>query len=126
MNFKKYQTLVDIAKECHTKNNELMVMNGEEPKGDWESLDRATKFINLKSVIKALENPDLTAKDMHNEWINNKIADGWSYGEVKDEELKTHPLITDYDSMNPVDKMKDQVFIDVCNKHREKYNSDDE
>lgn len=25
----------------------------------------------MKSVIKALENPDLTAKDMHDEWIVN-------------------------------------------------------
>ncbi len=27
MNFKKYRTLVDISKECHTKNSELMVKN---------------------------------------------------------------------------------------------------
>ena len=125
MNFKKYRTLVDIAQECHNKNNELMMMNGEEQNGNWDSLDRHTKFINLKSVIKALENPDLTAKDMHDEWMNNKIADGWKYGDVKDPELKTHPLIIDYDLMKDVDKMKDQIFIDVCNKYREIYDSEE-
>lgn len=125
MNFKKYRTLVDIAQECHTKNNELMMMNGEEQNGNWDSLDRHTKFINLKSVIKALENPDLTAKDMHDEWMNNKIADGWKFGDVKDPELKTHPLIIDYDLMKDVDKMKDQIFIDVCNKYREIYDSEE-
>lgn len=125
MNFKKYRTLVDIAQECHNKNNELMMMNGEEQNGNWDSLDRHTKFINLKSVIKALENPDLTAKDMHDEWMNNKIADGWKFGDVKDPELKTHPLIIDYDLMKDVDKMKDQIFIDVCNKYREIYDSEE-
>ena len=50
-----------------------------------DSLDRHTKFINMKSVIKALENPDLTAKDMHDEWMNNKIetVNKISYSEFK-------------------------------------------
>ena len=86
-----------------------------------DSLDRHTKFINMKSVIKALENPNLTAKEMHDEWMNNKIEDGWKFGDVKDAELKTHPLIIDFELMNDVDKMKDQNFIDVCNKYREIY-----
>ena len=121
MNFKKYRTLLDIAQECHAKNNELMMMNGEEQRGSWGTLDRHTKFITLKSVIKALENPNLTAKEMHDEWMNNKIEDGWKFGDVKDAELKTHPLIIDFELMNDVDKMKDQNFIDVCNKYREIY-----
>lgn len=121
MNFKKYRTLLDIAQECHAKNNELMMMNGEEQRGSWETLDRHTKFITLKSVIKALENPNLTAKEMHDEWMNNKIEDGWKFGDVKDAELKTHPLIIDFELMNDIDKMKDQNFIDVCNKYREIY-----
>ncbi len=39
----------------------------------------------MKSVIKALENPDLTAKDMHDEWMNNKIetVNKISYSEFK-------------------------------------------
>lgn len=125
MNFKKYRTLVDIAQECHYKNNELMVMNGEEPNPPWDTLDRHTKFMTFKSVLKALENPNLTAKDMHDEWMKNKISDGWTFGDVKDKEQKTHPLIIDFDLMNDIDKMKDQSFINICNKYREIYDSEE-
>lgn len=122
MNFKEYDILVKIAQECHRLNNELMLTNGEiQNAADWSELDSHTKFMNLKSVKKILDNPDITAKDIHDEWMKNKMLDGWTYGEVKDANLKTHPLIIDFELLNDVDKMKDQIFIDVVNKNRSLY-----
>lgn len=119
MNFEKYLRLIEVAKECHIANNALMVSNGEiENPVDWNELDTHTKNINLASVLKIYDYPNLTAEDIHDEWMLNKIDDGWVYGEVKDVERKTHPLICDFDSMNDIDKMKDQIFIDKVNSRR--------
>lgn len=111
-----------IAQECHLKNDELMLANGEVPNStSWHEMDDHMKDMNIKSVKKALLNPNLTAKDMHDEWMKNKIADGWRYGITKDADQKTHPLIIDFDKMNDIDKLKDQIFIDVVNKYRPQY-----
>lgn len=118
-NFEEFIKIINIAKECHLKNNELMLMNGEVPlTDDWYGLDDHTKNMSIKSVIKILNNPEITAKDLHDEWISNKIKDGWIYGEEKNLELKTHPSIIDFESLNDIDKLKDQYFIDVVNKYR--------
>ena len=120
MSFEQYLKMVEVAKECHIANNNLMVANSEIPNPvDWNDLDTHTKHMNIESVKKIYDNPNITAKDIHDEWMKNKIKDGWKYGDVKDANLKTHHLIIDFDQMNDIDKMKDQIFIDVVNNRRE-------
>ncbi len=120
VSFEQYLKMVEVAKECHIANNNLMVTNNEIPNPiDWNDLSTHTKHINISSVKKIYDNPSITAKDIHDEWMKNKIKDGWKYGDVKDDELKTHHLIVDFDKMNDVDKMKDQIFIDIVNNRRD-------
>ena len=125
MNFEKYLRAVEVAKECHNANNALMVANGEvENPSDWDELDHHQKYVNIDSVSKILANPDITAENIHDVWMKNKMIDGWVYGEVKDAEKKTHPLICPFDEMNPIDKMKDQIFIDTVNARRDYLNGE--
>ena len=47
---------------------------------------------------------------MTNKNINEVIS-------LKDNNLKHHPLIVDFDTMSDIDKMKDQIFIDIVKQH---------
>ena len=64
-----------------------------------------------------MSNPKITSEDIHIEWMNNKKKQGWVYGEVKDEDKKTHPCLVDYKDLSDLDKMKDSIFIDTVLKY---------
>lgn len=106
-----------ICKMCHDNNNKLMILNGESPQVGWDMLDAESQYITYKSVKKIIDDPNITAECIHNEWMNNKKLDGWVYGEVKDVTKKTHPLIVPFDQLSEIDKQKDQSFIDIVRKN---------
>jgi hypothetical protein len=42
----------------------------------------------------------------HNAWMADKIADGWVYGEEKDEMLKTHHCIVAFENCRNSNRKK--------------------
>ena len=115
--FKEYVRVLNIAVECHKANNELLVANGQEPQPEWKDLSQDQKWVGIKSVERIMSNPKITSEDIHIEWMNNKKKQGWVYGEVKDEDKKTHPCLVDYKDLSDLDKMKDSIFIDTVLKY---------
>lgn len=111
MFFDKFLEISIIAKKCHEANNDLLIKNNKEPLVSWSKLDNNTTFLNIKSVNRIIDNPDITPEEIHDEWVKNKKRDGWVYGKVKDDVNKTHPLIIAYDKMSDFDKEKDILFI---------------
>ena len=57
--------------------------------------------------------PDATPADSHANWMAEKIADGWTYGEVKDADAKTHPCMVPYDQLPEFEKKKDALFLAI-------------
>ena len=50
---------------------------------------------------------------LHNAWMATKFNAGWTYGPVKDEELKQHPCLVVYDSLPPEQQIKDSIYYAV-------------
>ena len=59
------------------------------------------------------ENPDAGPEASHNSWLREKGYAGWKYGEVKDEEKKTHPCMMPFDELPAEQKAKDYLFRQV-------------
>ena len=57
-----------------------------------------------------LANPDATPEQSHESWLEQKIADGWVYGAVKDPDAKTHPCCVPYEELPVEQKAKDYLF----------------
>jgi hypothetical protein len=51
---------------------------------------------------------DDLAKEEHDRWMAEKIADGWKYGKVKDGKRKTHPCLLPWDELDDYTKDKDR------------------
>ena len=51
-----------------------------------------------------------TPKEMHNEWMKNKIEQGWQLGRYEPEN-KTHPNICAYEELDVREQIKDFIFI---------------
>lgn len=50
----------------------------------------------------------------HDNWMRDKIADGYVYGEVKNDTLKTHPCLIPYEELPIHQQAKDYVFSAIC------------
>lgn len=67
----------------------------------------------VAGIRNLLKNPGMTPEDQHNAWLETKRADGWSYGESKDFEKKTHPCFLPYKLLPDAQRVKDYVFQGV-------------
>lgn len=48
------------------------------------------------------------AENVHDVWAAGRIAEGWTYGEKKDAEKKTTPLLIPYDALPESEKAYDR------------------
>lgn len=63
---------------------------------------------NVRAVL-AGESPAQT----HERWCARKASAGWTYGELIDEENKTHPHMRPYEELSPAQHFGDQLFVVV-------------
>lgn len=64
----------------------------------------------LAGVQLHIDNPDTTPEQSHESWLADKLANGWTYGEEKDFEKKTHPCCRPYAELPESQKVKDHLF----------------
>ena len=48
------------------------------------------------------------AREVHERWAKERIADGWKYGEVRDDAAKTTPCLVPYEELPEVEKEYDR------------------
>jgi len=65
-----------------------------------------TTDITLPAELLALT--DKIAANVHDVWAQGRIADGWTYGEAKDPEKKTTPLLIPYEELIDSEKAYDR------------------
>jgi hypothetical protein len=106
----------DIARVCHEANRALQVIQGDPtiPVGpSWDDLDEETRRSAVSGVHGILDLGN-TPEQSHAGWMDFKIANGWVYGPVKDDELKTHPLLVPYSRLSSAARSKDALFHNIC------------
>ena len=48
------------------------------------------------------------AKNVHEVWAQTRMEQGWTYGEVRNDELKQHPCLVAYEDLPEVEKAYDR------------------
>ena len=48
------------------------------------------------------------SKNVHDVWAETRIQQGWTYGEQRNEELKTHPCLVPYEELPESEKAYDR------------------
>lgn len=103
-------TPLQIAMVCHETNRAYCVAIGDNTQKSWDEAEQWQKISALNGVNFAIANPNLSPTDQHNAWSNDKLKDGWVYGEIKDVEKKTHPCLVPYDELPVEQQFKDKLF----------------
>lgn len=95
---------------AHEANRYYCIAIADNSQPSWPEAPEWQRISALSGVQQIIDNPNTTSEQSHENWLKDKIADGWVYGEVKDPEKKTHHCIVPYADLPPAQRMKDAIF----------------
>jgi len=95
-----------IAYVCHEANRAYCEAHADFTCLSWSEAGPSA----IKGVEFALANPQATPDQQHEQWVHDKVADGWTYGAVKDPAAKTHPCLVPYHELPEMQRKKDALF----------------
>lgn len=107
----------DLAARCaraaHDVNRTYCQQLGDNSQLPWCEAPDWQQRSAIAGAKAILENPNRTPQESHEGWLAQKQAEGWTWGPVKDAELKQHPCMLPYDELPPAQRAKDAIFIAV-------------
>ena len=107
-------TLEEVAKVCHQANKAYCESIGDTSQLSWEEAPEWQKASCLEGVKARAKHSMISPAQTHNLWMQKKLADGWTYGETKDPEKKTHPCLKPYKELPVEQRIKDELFLSVA------------
>lgn len=99
-----------IAIVVHEANRAYCAITGDPSQPVWGAAPLWQQKSAKEGVEALIADPSLTAEELHKKWCESKTRDGWTYGEVKDPEAKTHPCLVEYRYLPKEQQMKDHLF----------------
>ena len=102
-----------IAKVCHEANRAYCQTIGDNSHLPWEEAPEWQKQSAIVGVIWRVANQDMPYSAQHDQWMQDKKAAGWVYGEVKDAEKKTHPCLVEWEELPADERLKDILFCNI-------------
>lgn len=105
--------ITSIAIACHQANKAWCEQNGDFTQKDFHEAEEWQQESALKGVEFRLNNPYAGPDAQHNAWLEDKLEEGWVYGEEKDAEKKTHPCLVPFSKLPEFQQKKDKLFIAI-------------
>lgn len=106
----KHDMVYGIAKVVHQANQAFRSVMGQEPGPDWVQCTDEQQHTTMLGVEAVLDDPRISAADLHQHWVQDMAAKGWTWGPVKDAGLKQHPCMVEYHELPPYERYKDKLF----------------
>lgn len=100
-----------IARLAYEMNREYCRLATNEEHLPWEQAPTWQRATILQGVVFHLRHPHADPLESHENWMVQKLNDGWVHGDVKDFEAKTHPCLVPYHALPIEQQMKDYLFI---------------
>lgn len=101
-----------IAEACHEANRVIQKHQGDPAVSPrWTYAPKWQKDSAISGVTAALSGS--TPEQLHEKWCQVKYAEGWIYGETKNETTKTHPCLVPYSELPKEQRVKDYVFAAI-------------
>lgn len=102
-----------IAKACHEANKVWCESNDDASQQHWHNAEEWQRQSAIKGVEFRINNPEVGEDAQHNAWMEDKVKDGWVYGESKDATTKTHPCLVPFEQLPEFQQKKDKLFCAI-------------
>jgi hypothetical protein len=89
----------EMARVAHEVNRAYCQALEDFSQLPWEEAPQWQKDSAIAGVKMHLQNPNAGPEASHESWMEQKLADGWTYGETKDPEAKTHPCLVPFHAL---------------------------
>ena len=99
------------ARAAHEVNNVFNRAIGDVLSPAWDDLATAQKYGAIAGAQHALDGG--TPEGSHELWMASRIAEGWTYGPVKDFDAKTSPCLIPYADLPEAQRRKDALILSV-------------
>jgi hypothetical protein len=101
------------AEIAHEANRVYCESIGDYSQPSWDKAPDWQRISALNGVRFHAANPDATPGASHQNWYDEKLADGWSYGPEKDPPNKRHPCMIPFGELPIEQQIKDHIFRSV-------------
>jgi hypothetical protein len=98
-----------IARVAHEVNRAYCDALGDTSQQPWDQAPEWQR-ISARAGVALHASGDFGPEASHESWMQQKLDDGWTYGEVKDAETKTHPCLVPFDQLPREQQAKDHLF----------------
>lgn len=103
----------DVARIAHEVNRAYCRALGDDSQPAWADAPDWQRESAIAGVRFLLEHPAAPPSASHDNWLAQKQAEGWTYGETKDAEAKTHPCMRPFDELPVEQQAKDHIFTAI-------------
>lgn len=106
-------TIEQVAEICHEANAAYCRTIGDASQPPWSDAPEWQKESACNGVRFHMANPQAGPSGSHANWMQEKLADGWKYGPVKNPDTKEHPCMVAYDDLPLAQRIKDYIFTAI-------------
>jgi hypothetical protein len=108
-------TIREIARVCHEVNRAYCRAIGDFSQPEWDAApdwqqDSAINGVRAHNEHRSLYGTVMPPEMSHQNWMKEKIADGWRPGPFKDPDKKEHPCLVPYNQLPQDQRVKDYLF----------------
>lgn len=101
-----------IARVVHEAHRALQLELGKTGIAPpWDEAPEWLRVSTRRGIAEALDGA--SPAELHEAWCGQRFANGWRFGEVKDAQAKTHPLLRDYDVLPDEQRAKDELMAAI-------------
>nr|WP_083332737.1 RyR domain-containing protein [Hyphomonas sp. Mor2] len=77
---------------------------------EWSQAPDWMRESTRESVQFIFDHPDAGAGAQHEQWMEQKHADGWVFGETRDNDKKIHPSLVPFNELPDSEQKKDKLI----------------
>jgi hypothetical protein len=101
-----------VAHVVHEANRALQIIQGDPAVSvPWEAAPHWQQASATAGVVQARNGA--SPRELHEAWCQDKRDSGWSWGPVKDADLRTHPCLVPYEDLPEPQRHKDVLFLAI-------------
>ena len=98
------------ARTAHEVNRAFCQYIGDDSQVPWNEAPNWQRQSAVNGVQFHLDNPDAGDSASHDNWMREKIEQGWKHGDKKDPDRKLHPCIVPFRELPRDQQFKDRLF----------------
>lgn len=110
---RRFKRIRRAARTAHEVNRLYCLSQGDDSQPRWEDAPEWQKRSAIQGVRFHMKNPEAGAAASHNNWLQQKLKEGWKYGPIKDPEKKEHPCMVPFEELPAAQQLKDSLFAAV-------------